>query len=107
MTQLVEFDLGNNESILVEVDNLASKDLKPISKAPGEIAAKAQKTFADALDNVKPMIVAVKQKLDTAVDTAAEIEVKFSIKLNGEVGAVLTKVGGEATYEITLKWKKP
>ena len=106
MAELVEFDAGDGEKILVEVENVASEEIQPISKSPGEIAARAGKTFAEALDNLKPMIQAVKERVNAVTEPADEVEVKFSVKLNGEVGAVLTKVGGEATYEITLKWQK-
>jgi hypothetical protein len=36
-------------------------------------------------------------------EPADEIEVKFGVKLTGTIGAVLT-AGGEASYEVTLKW---
>lgn len=104
MTQLVRFDVGDGESILVEVENVESEGLKPIAKSPNDIAANAKKTFSDALKNLDPMVKGIKQRLDSLTDPADEVEVKFSVKLSGEVGAVVTKVGGEATYEITLKW---
>ncbi|MGF1480616.1 MAG: CU044_2847 family protein [Cyanophyceae cyanobacterium] len=104
MAQLVEFDTGEGGRILVEVEDV--EEIRPISRAPNEIAATARKTFAQALDNLLPMIQSVKKKLDAVIEPTDEVEVKFSVKLNGEVGAVLTKVGGEANYEITLKWQK-
>lgn len=104
MTQLVEFVASGGEKILVEVDAVESEELQPVSKLPGEIAAQARTTFAEALDSIKPMIRDIKQQLDSMTEPADGVEVKFSVKLSGEVGAVVTKVGGEATYEITLKW---
>ena len=50
------------------------------------------------------MVENIKARLDGMTEPADEVQVKFSVKLTGEVGAVVTKVGGEATYEITLKW---
>lgn len=105
MARLVEFQVGEDESILVEVEDVESDSIRPASKSPGEIAIKAKKTFAEALDSIQPMIADIKHRLDAATEPADEVEVKFSVKLSGEVGAVLTKVGGEATYEITLKWQ--
>ena len=105
MTKLVEFKTGENDSILVEVEDVESDAIKPASKTPGEMAVQAGKTLLEALEPVGPMIRDIKRRLDTATDPADDVEVKFSVKLSGEVGAVLTKVGGEATYEITLKWK--
>lgn len=105
MAKLVEFDLGDGESILMEVDEVDSDDIEPVSKEPGEVAAKARETFDKALSGLTPMVKSLKRRLDALNDPADEVEVKFSVKLTGEVGAVVTKVGGEATYEITLKWK--
>jgi hypothetical protein len=33
-----------------------------------------------------------------------EFEVQLAIKLNSEVGAALTKLGGEAQMQVTMKW---
>lgn len=105
MTRLVEFQVDGDNSILVEVEDVASDELTPAAKIPGNIAFPSEKTFGEALDRIQPMIRQIKQKLDAATQSADELEVKFSVKLSGEVGAVLTKVGGEATYEITLRWQ--
>ena len=69
------------------------------------MAVKAQKTFEQALDsiNIKPMLGALKKKFDEMEETADEIEVTFGIKLSGQAGALIT-VGGEASYEITMRW---
>ena len=105
MARLVQFDAGEGEFILIEVEDGQLEGIKPIAKKPNEMAAKAKQTFDEALKNLTPMIKGVKKRLDALSDPADEVEVKFSVKLTGEAGAVLTKVGGEATYEITLKWK--
>jgi hypothetical protein len=106
MTKLVEFQMGDGEPLFVEVEDVESDAIQPVAKRPGEIAAKAKKTFGEALDSLKPMVRDIKQRVDALNEPADEVEVKFSIKLSGEMGAVLTKVGGEATYEITLKWHR-
>lgn len=105
MAKLVEFQVGDGDVILVEVEDVETKGLQPVSITPGKFAAEAKKTFEQSLANLDPMIKAVKEKLSDLTEPADEVEVKFSVKLSGEVGAVLTKVGGEANYEITLKWK--
>lgn len=107
MAKLVEFKVGDNEGdvLLVEVEDVETKGLTPVSNAPGKFAAEAKKTFEQSLANLEPMVKAIKQKLSGFTEPADEVEVKFSVKLSGEVGAVLTKVGGEANYEITLRWQ--
>ena len=106
MTKLVRFDAGDGAMILIEVEEVASGDVKPVSKLPGELAAKARKTLSEAIEDVAPMIRTLKQQLNDAIEPADEVEVKFGIKLSGEISAVVTKASSEAAYEITLKWKK-
>lgn len=104
MAKLVEFDTGEGQTVLVEVEEVESDEIEPVSKSPGELAARARQTLSEALDDIAPMVRTLKRRLNALTDPADEVEVKFSVKLSGEIGAVVTKVGGEATYEITLKW---
>jgi hypothetical protein len=105
MAQLVEFDVGDGKTVLIEVETVESDEITPVAKAPGELAAKARQTLGQALDDSAPMVRTLKNRLDAVTDPADEVEVKFSVKLSGEVGAFITRIGGEATYEITLKWQ--
>jgi chaperonin cofactor prefoldin len=104
MAKLVEFDVGDDETVLIEVEDVESEEIEPVSKSPGELAAKARQSLSAALDGIAPMVRTLKRRLNTLTDPEDEVEVKFSVKMSGEVGAVVTKVGGEATYEITLRW---
>jgi Trypsin-co-occurring domain 1 len=51
------------------------------------------------------MMKARRKKIDALSEPGDEVEVKFGVKLSGQVGAVVT-AGAEATYEVTLKWSK-
>lgn len=104
MNQLVEFEVPGNGTILVEVNDPYSSGLTPVAN-PGEVAiTKAKKTLDQALEGLNPMFESIKKKFDEMNQPADEVEVKFGIKLTAQVGAVIT-AGGEASYEITLKWK--
>jgi hypothetical protein len=104
MSKLVKIDVGDGQTVLVEVEDVASEDIEPVTKSPGELAAKARRSLSDALDGIAPMVRTMKKRLNDVTDSGDEIEVKFGIKLSGEIDAVVTKMGSEATYEITLKW---
>ncbi|MBE9097844.1 hypothetical protein IQ249_22365 [Lusitaniella coriacea LEGE 07157] len=104
MKQLVEFTLEDGSTILVEVEEPPTPGPEPVSR-PGEIAAKAKKTFAQALDDLQPMMKQMRKKIDAFSESGDEIEVKFGVKLSGQVGAVVT-AGAEASYEVTVKWSK-
>jgi hypothetical protein len=102
--ELVQFSLKNGATLFVEVEQPRGGGLKPVARETGEIAVKAKKTFEEAMKNLEPMITSIKEQLDAANQPADEVEVKFGVKLSSEVGAILASVGGEITYEITLKW---
>lgn len=103
-TKLVEFDVGDGRTVLMEVEEIKSRNIDSVSISGREIAAKARKSFSDALKTLEPTVDLIHQRLSGMANPADEVEVKFSVKLSAEVGAVVTKVGGEANYEITLKW---
>lgn len=102
------FDDGRG-TFLVEVDALydsPSTERAALGDTQ-EMVAKAKESFEDALNKITPVasraIHRIRQGLTTPAD---EIELKFGIKLNTEVGAFIASVGGEANFEVTIKWHK-
>ncbi len=112
MKRLVEFPLQEGGTLLVEVDEpkryAETTTRGGVVKAarPGEIADKAQDTFEDALDKIKPAAQAIIDKLRALSDAPDEIGVEFGIKLSAEDGAFIASAGAEANYTVTLTWRK-
>jgi hypothetical protein len=106
MTKLVRFDAGDGETVLIEVDEVASDAVEPVARQAGEIAAEAGLTLSEAVNGIAPMIRTLKRQLNEMTDLDDDIEVKFGVKLSGEIQAVIAKMGSETTCEVTLKWKK-
>ncbi|NEO87044.1 MAG: hypothetical protein F6J87_22710 [Spirulina sp. SIO3F2] len=108
MAELVEFELSNGQTILAEVEepDLDDSAIEPIARDPEKPWKRARQSLKASLDNLQPMLADLKEKLDDLNQEADEVEVKFGVKLTGQCGAVLTSVGGEVTYEVTLKWNK-
>jgi len=75
---------------------------------PARIIQGAADSLNKGLDIAKNCALSVAQKMDELGEKARpdEVELKFGVKLDAEVGAVLTKTSAEAHLEITLKWKK-
>ena len=68
-------------------------------------AVEASKTLDAALVEVQPIISKVASRLRSGLTTPAdEVEVSFGLKLNAEAGVVFGSVGGEVTFDVTLKW---
>ncbi|MEQ8463930.1 CU044_2847 family protein [Coleofasciculus sp. F4-SAH-05] len=106
MKQLVEFSLDDNTTFLVEVDEPETTAVERVALPSGRLALKAQRSFDQALDTIKPVASKIISKLNDLNTPADEVEVKFGLKLTADAGAVFTSVGGEVSYEITLKWNQ-
>ena len=106
MKQLVEYSLEDGTKFLIEVDEPESTTVERVALPSGQLALKAQQSFEEALDKVKPVASTIISKLRSLNTPADEVEVKFGLKLTAEAGAIFSSVGGEVSYEITLKWNK-
>ena len=104
MSGYIEYQLEDGISILIEVPDDPSSDLVKGPHNIEETVVTAKKTFGDALEGVRVQAQLLRKKLEDL--RADEVEVKFSLKTTGELGNfAIGKVGVEANYEITLKWK--
>ena len=102
--QLVEFSLENGSKFLVEVEEPENTTVGRVALPSGRMVAEAKQTFEDAIDQIKPVISSLSAKLKDL--SPEEMQVKFGVKLSAEAGAILTSVGGEVNFEITVKWTK-
>lgn len=105
MTHFVEFLLEDGNTILVEVNEEEPDGVVKAARG-GILVAKAQQTFDDAMEIVRPAAAIIIDKLRRLSDAPQEVEVQFGLKLNAEAGAVVAATGIEANYVVTLKWKK-
>ena len=113
MAKLVKFQLDDDEEsfVYVEVDEkLPVSSNKKRDKAliglGDEVAQQAKQTLGKALASIKPVANAIIKKVQDLNKPADAVEVKFGIKMNGKLGAVIASGSAEVNYEITLKWNK-
>lgn len=106
MKQLAEFMLEDGTTFLVEVEESESNAIERVALPSGQMVLKAKQSFEESLDRVKPVASTIVSKLKELNNPADEVEVKFGLKLTTDAGAIFTSIGGEVTYEITLKWSK-
>jgi len=72
----------------------------------GQLVYRAKQTLGEALDAVQPVADTIMPRMTTGLTKPAkEVEVKFGLTLTAEAGAIFTSVGGDVTFEITLKWE--
>jgi hypothetical protein len=103
--QFLEYTLDDGTTVLIQApaDMQPSGPVKSAGIAQQNIV-QAERTFNEALESVRKQAKQLRQKLEDL--RADEVEVTFSLTATGEVGNfAIGKVGIEANYEVTLKWK--
>ena len=100
---LAEFTLdGCCTTLLVEVPKpLYEEAVEEISIADEQIY-KARESFEEALDQVVPLATTAMEKLKKA--SPQGVEIKFGLKLSADAGVILSSVGAEVNFEVTMKW---
>ena len=107
MATYIEYDLGDGATILIEAPESETGAIIKASRGDGDIAkAKAKKSFADALQDVRAQAKLLLHEIEEL--HVNEAEVKFGINTVGELGNMaIGKIGFGVNYEVTLKWTKP
>jgi hypothetical protein len=104
MSKIVQFETKKGP-IFVEVDDSEVTRGEVLAANDSGVAARAKKTFEDALQTVKPGIEEALDLLTSLIKKPNETEIEFGIKIDAAAGAVFAKAGAEATFNIKLTWK--
>jgi hypothetical protein len=100
VVQLVRFDLGDDGTVVAEVD-----DTEPgVDRAAR--GADGLKTVAATLAQVRDVAVAAVRQF-REVEHPDEIELEFGIRLNVTAGAVLAKSSVDGHIQVRIAWKRP
>jgi len=100
MQNLIEFKTMAGKKFLVE----ALEEREFTQKKPDDLIKKANLTLDDTLKDILPAVETVAQNLEGISRKPEEIEIEFGLKLTTNVGAIFTKIGGEAHFKISVKW---
>lgn len=96
-------------TIHIEVEEASTPDYYPDLRGPGSQAVEAAKdVFKSGMQLIRTcaeQVVHTIHSIDQEI-RPAEIEVQLAIKLDSEVGAILTKTSAEAQLQVTMKWVK-
>jgi hypothetical protein len=101
MKQLVEYELEDGSTIIVEVD-LPEASIERAGR--GDQIIKAKERFGEALEQIKPVAQTVFSKLGSL--SADEIGVEFGIKLGAKAGVIIASADTEANFTVSLTWKR-
>jgi hypothetical protein len=104
MKHIITMDLGDGNSVLVEVDQPETEDT--IDAGLPEMVHKAKETFSASVDKILPVSKVLIHKLHTLDPRPDEIEVAFGFNISIESGAVIASSNIGANFGILLRWAK-
>lgn len=104
MKRYVEYEVEGGKSIIIEVED-AAPGLVPATSA-GEVVAKSEQRFEQALEAVGPIAEKILAKLSDITRVPDQIDVEFGLKLGMKAGAVVASGSTEANLKVSLSWKR-
>lgn len=105
MKRLVEFQLDQSGSILVEVDE-AGPVMRGIGKDRSALIEEADRTFEDATSVVAPAARSLISRLRSMDDPPDEVGVEFGLQLSAQTGAFIASAAAQANFKITVTWRR-
>ncbi len=107
MKRLIEFELKDRSTILVEVDEPEVEGgLKRAGIQPSEVAEKAKQNFETAISKIRPIAESVIATLNEIPKRPDEIGVEFGLKFSAGAGILIASAGSEANFQVKLTWKQ-
>jgi hypothetical protein len=104
-TFLVEVPVDGGGRLLVEAaEGDLPADVEPAAARPGQVVARARQSLEKALEQLGPVLQAVRDRLAAAA--ADQVSVEFGVVLGAETGVVLAKGTSEVHLAVTLTWSK-
>lgn len=106
MKRLVEFELEDGGSIVVEVDEPDRGGGTVRAGRESDIPEKARLGFEEAVDKIRPAAESIIKRLRDLTDSPDNVGVEFGLKLTGTAGAVIASTAVEANIKVTLAWNR-
>lgn len=107
MSVLVKVPVDGGGVVVVEADRAdfaSDEGLTLAAPEPGKAIATASVTLNESLERIKPVLNAIKDKLEAAAPDRFTVE--FGIKLGGETGVIVAKGTAEVNFKITITWDR-
>lgn len=101
MAEIARFPLEAGGTVYVEVE---PGGLERIARGGHRIVEDVQMSFDRALSQVRDAAGAALGQFQEMAQRPDEVEIKFGVTLDAEVGAVLARTGITGHLEITVRW---
>lgn len=105
MAYLIEVPVEGGGHLVVQASDEDLPAELVLAARPGEIAARAGQTLEQALDQLRPAVRAIRNRL--AAMAPDEVTVEFGIVLGAETGVVVAKGSTEVHFTVSLSWQRP
>jgi hypothetical protein len=106
--QLVRFDVGDGESVLVEVDEPPGRE--QVTRGWGErdqrVVQQAQQSFEQAVGRVRPAVQGLLLQLRALSEPPEQVEVEFGLQLSAEVGAFVAGASTTGNFKVSMTWQR-
>lgn len=99
---MVEFPVGGDDSVIIEMDDDQLAGFAPAAVSPGEVAVRATESLESAVDKLVPAGRAIGDRMK---QLAPEVTLALGVKLTTEAGVIVARAAGEANLTVTLHWK--
>jgi hypothetical protein len=107
MRRIVEFQLDQGGSVLVEVNESPAG---PVTRGLGKdhlaVAQQAGKTFDEATAAVTPAAHSLIARLRAIDDPPDEIGIEFGVQLSAQAYAFIAAVAAEANFKVSMTWRR-
>ncbi len=106
MSPLLELDVADGGSILVEVEEPGGGGPVTRGGSPADAVVKAGVTLEQVFGRLGPAVRGILSELRSAAESPDEVEVSFAIRLSTGANIVIARAGGDANFSICLRWSR-
>jgi hypothetical protein len=100
---MTEFTIDEGAPIRVQLSPVPGA--RQVALSPADLLNRSRQALDSAMNTISHMARRTKAAIDALPEQPSEIELSFGLTLNAEGDAVIAKVGGETTLEVTLTWE--
>lgn len=104
MNKLIEFELEDGSTILVESNDRFSQGENVYISNDVEIE-KAERKFSSSMDSIRSIAKTSLATISSLGKKPEEFTLEFGLKLTGKTNAILVSGELESNIKVTLKWK--
>ena len=105
MSDVARFTTADGGAFFIEV---AGTSPGPVRRGlhPEELTEQAAGSFEALVAHLQGSVGAMVDSFRTATAGIDEVELSFSLSVRADAGIVVSKIGGDANFSVTVKWHR-